>query len=91
MLESVRQTVENERSYEGVMRAFGEVLQEDPELQTRLDQVVDKDEFARLYVDLGAQKGYDFTLDQVLTVIQEQKQGSNWVLPRYAQTVMRGL
>jgi hypothetical protein len=91
MLESVRQIVENERSYEGVMRTFGEILQEDPELQARLDQVVDKDEFARLYVELGTQKGYEFSLDQMLTVMQEQRQGSNWVLPRCAQIIMRGL
>ncbi len=91
MLKAVQETVKSERAYESVMRSFGEILERDSNLQKKLNEVVDKDGFAKIYVELAAEKGYEFTVNQMFTAMQEQKQGSNWVLPRCAQSIMREL
>lgn len=91
MLETVRQSVAQERAYESVMREFGELVERDPTIQSRLDAVSDKDGLAELYVQIGSENGFHFTADQVRIVMQEQKQGSNWILPRCVQVIMRGL
>lgn len=82
MLESALERDLNARPFEKVIRQFGEILKDDPALIDRLDQTPDKDSFVDMYVALGAERGCQFTREDLLVVVQEQKQGSNWVIPK---------
>lgn len=41
-----------------------------------------KRQLHRSYIETAAAQGLQFSLDGLLVVIQEQKHGSNWVIPR---------
>lgn len=82
MLESALERDLEARPFEQVIRRFGEIIKKDPDLFDRLDETPDKDSFVDLYVTLGAEHDCVFTRDDLLIVVQEQKQGSNWVIPK---------
>lgn len=82
MLQSVLEKVQEERKFEQAIRKFGEVINGEPDLIDQLDQTADKDSFIALYVALAAERGHYFTPDELLVAVQEQKQGSNWVIPK---------
>mgnify|MGYP001553547620 CR=1 FL=1 len=82
MLASALERDINARPFEKVIRQFGEIVKEDRQLIDQLDQTPDKDAFIDLYIALGAQHGCEFSRDDLLVVVQEQKQGSNWVIPK---------
>ncbi|MCB1801252.1 MAG: hypothetical protein KDI82_06155 [Gammaproteobacteria bacterium] len=82
MLESALERDLKARPFEKTIRQFGEILKDDRTLLDKLDQTPDKDSFIDLYVALGAEQGCEFSRDDLLIVVQEQKQGSNWVIPK---------
>ncbi len=82
MLASALERDINARPFEKVIRQFGEIVKEDRQLIDQLDQTPDKDAFIDMYISLGAKHGCEFSRDDLLVVVQEQKQGSNWVIPK---------
>ena len=82
MLDSALERDLKARPFEKDIRQLGEILKEDPSLIDQLDQTPDKESFIDLYVSLGAERGIEFTREDLLIVVQEQKQGSNWVIPK---------
>jgi hypothetical protein len=82
MLESALERDQQARPFEKTIRKFGEIVKSDSSLFQQLSDTPDKEAFIGLYLSLGADQGCVFTRDDLLTVIQEQKQGSNWVIPK---------
>ena len=82
MLESALERDQEARPFEKVIRQFGEIVKSDSSLYDRLDKTPDKDSFIDLYVTLGAEQGCMFSREDLLVVVQEQKQGRNWVIPK---------
>lgn len=82
MLESALERDTEARPFEKTIRKFGEIVKNDTALLDRLDATPDKESFLDLYVSLGKEQGCEFGRDDLLIVVQEQKQGSNWVIPK---------
>ena len=82
MLESALERDQMARPFERVIRQFGEVLNKDDNLVEQLDKTPDKDSFIDLYIALGAKNDCIFTREDLLIAVQEQKMGSNWVIPK---------
>lgn len=82
MLESALERDLEARPFEKVIRQFGEIVKSDSSLYDKLDATPDKDSFIDLYVTLGTEQGCVFSRDDLLVVVQEQKQGRNWVIPK---------
>ena len=70
------------RPFEQTIRQFGEMIKQDKLLLDELNKTPDKESFIQLYIKLGAERDCHFSRDNLLVVIQEQKQGSNWVIPK---------
>jgi hypothetical protein len=82
MLDSALERDQKARPFEKVIRQFGEVLNEDDNLFDQLDKTPDKDSFIDLYIALGAQHDCIFSREALLIAVQEQKMGTNWVIPK---------
>ena len=82
MLESALERDMEARPFEKVIRQFGELVKNDAALFEQLEQTPDKDAFIEKYISLAAEKGCSFSRDDLLIVVQEQKQGKNWVIPK---------
>lgn len=70
------------RPFEKSIKQFGEVVLNEPALLAKLDESPDKESFITLYRQLASERGIHFSRDELLVVVQEQKQGSNWVIPK---------
>jgi len=86
MLKTAMERNQQARPFEKSIKQFGEAVMNDQSLLTRLDQTPDKESFIQLYRGLAADRGIHFSRDDLLIAVQEQKQGSNWVIPK---TVLR--
>ncbi|HRK77525.1 MAG TPA: hypothetical protein PLQ95_03205 [Thiobacillus sp.] len=82
MLKTAMERDQLARPFEQSIKQFGEVVMNDQSLLARLDQAPDKESFIQLYRSLAADRDIHFTRDDLLVAVQEQKQGSNWVIPR---------
>ncbi len=82
MLESALERDLNARPFEKVIRQFGEIVKDDPALYEQLSETPNKESFIDKYVSLGAEHGCEFSRDDLLIAVQEQKQGRNWVIPK---------
>ena len=82
MLESALERDLESRPFEKVIRRFGEIVKSDPSLYEKLAATPDKESFIDRYAALGAEQGCMFSHDDLLVVVQEQKQGNNWVIPK---------
>ena len=82
MLDSALERDQKARPFEKVIRKFGEIIKDDRALIDQLDQTPDKDSFIDMYVTLGAERGCEFSREDLLVVVQEQKQGRDWVIPK---------
>ena len=89
MLKSALERDQMARTFEPVIRQFGEIVKSDPALYQKLEATPDKDSFIDLYVQLGAENGCVFNRDDLLVAVQEQKQGSNWVIPKSVLRLVR--
>lgn len=70
------------RPFEKAIRQFGEILMNDRELLMKLDLTPDRESFINRYLKMAADQGCYFSRDDLLVAVQEQKQGSNWVIPK---------
>lgn len=82
MLESALERDLKARPFEKAIRQFGEIIKQKPALYEKLSETPDKDSFIDLYLALATEHGCEFTRDDLLIAVQEQKQGSNWVIPK---------
>lgn len=82
MLESALERDQMARPFEQTIRQFGEMIKSDKALLDQLAATPDKESFINLYIKLGAERGCNFTRDDLLIAVQEQKQGRNWVIPK---------
>ncbi|MEJ2631401.1 MAG: Nif11-like leader peptide family natural product precursor [Acidihalobacter sp.] len=81
MIKSALDRDQQSRAFEKPIKQFGELVVADPALLDRLDEAPDKDSFVDLYCGLAADRGIHFSRDEMLVAVQEQKHGSNWVIP----------
>ena len=89
MLKSAKEEYAKQRPFEKPMRQFGEVLKDDQSLYDRLSETPDKDAFIDLYLSMAAERGFNFSRDDLEVVVQEQKQGKDWVIPPKVQRLVR--
>lgn len=82
MLQAALERDAQSRPFEQSIKQFGELVLNDPALLARLDESPDKESFIQLYRKLADEQGIRFTREELLIVVQEQKQGSNWVIPK---------
>jgi hypothetical protein len=89
MLKSAQEEYQKARPFERVMRQFGEVLKEDEAMFDELKETPDKDSFIDLYLKLAAERGFNFSRDELMVAVQEQKQGKDWIIPIKVQRLVR--
>ncbi|HNA29807.1 MAG TPA: Nif11-like leader peptide family natural product precursor [Thiobacillaceae bacterium] len=82
MLQAALERDAQARPFEQNIKRFGEAVMSTPALLERLDTAPDKESFIQLYRELAAGQGIHFSRDELLIAVQEQKQGSNWVIPK---------
>lgn len=82
MLEKAQQRDQDSRAFEREIKSFGEILLKEPELMERLDATPNKKAFVDLYCTLAKERGLQFSHDNLMIAIQEQKQGQDWIIPK---------
>jgi len=75
--------------FEVEIKKFGEIVMSEPGLITKLEDTTDPKSFISTYIKLAAERGIHFTADDMKIVLQEQKHGSNWVLPKAVLSIVR--
>ena len=88
MLEKALERDMEARPFEKEIRKFGEAVLADPSLVEKLDATPNRDAFMDAYCALAKERGISFTKDDLAIAYQEQKQGSNWVLPKKVLIMM---
>jgi len=88
MLEKALERDTKARPFEKEIRKFGEAVLADKSLVDKLDSAPDRDAFMDMYCALAKERGISFTKADMAIVYQEQKQGSNWVLPKKVLIMM---
>lgn len=81
MLKKAEERDKLARPFELEMRKFGELIRNDKAFLSELDHAPDRDSFVQLYCRRAAEKGLTFRPEDMLIAVQEQKHGSNWILP----------
>lgn len=89
MLESGLQRDSENRPFEKEVRKFGEIVKEDSAMLARLEDTADADSFLSTYVSMAADQGIHFTVDDMKIIVQEQKTGSNWIIPKVVLMMVR--
>lgn len=89
MLKSALERDLEARPYERPIREFGELVNGDPDLLDRLDECPDREAFIDTYLSMAKEHGFEFTPDQLLVAVQEQKMGSNWIIPKPVLIMIR--
>lgn len=89
MLEKALMRDAQNRSFEAEVRKFGEILKDDPALLAKLEATSDAHSFIATYVNLAAEKGIHFTADNMKIIVQEQKTGHNWIIPKSVLIMVR--
>jgi hypothetical protein len=82
MLKSAQERDQMARPFEHAIRQFGEIVKGDKSMLEKLDATATKDGFIDLYINLASEHGCTFSRDDLLIAVQEQKQGSDWVIPK---------
>jgi hypothetical protein len=89
MLDSALARDTNNRAFEKEVRKFGEILKNDDALLAKLEATSDANSFIATYVSMAAQKGIHFTADDMKIVVQEQKTGHDWLIPKVVLMMVR--
>lgn len=89
MLDSALARDANNRAFEKEVRKFGEILKDDKALLARLEATSDADSFISTYISMAAQKGIYFTANDMKIVVQEQKTGHDWLIPKVVLMMVR--
>jgi hypothetical protein len=82
MLEKALQRDAESRPFEKEIKKFGEILLVEPSLMETLDTTPDKDAFINMYISLAKERGISFSKEDLMIVVQEQKHGHDWILPK---------
>jgi len=82
MLEKALQRDAESRVFEKEIKKLGEIIMADPSLLDRLDMTPDKSAFIDMYMKMAQERGINFTRDDLMIAVQEQKQGHDWILPK---------
>lgn len=88
MLEKALERDTKNRAFEKEIRKFGEAVLADQSLADKLDSAPDRDAFMDLYCTLAKERGISFSKADLAIAYQEQKQGSNWILPKKVLIMM---
>lgn len=89
MIDSALARDTNNRSFEKEIRKFGEILKDDKALLASLEATSDADSFISSYISMAAQKGIHFTANDMKIVVQEQKTGHDWLIPKVVLMMVR--
>jgi len=89
MLDSALARDASNRAFEKEVRKFGEILKDDKALLARLEATSDADSFISTYISMAAQKGIHFTANDMKIVVQEQKTGHDWLIPKVVLMMVR--
>ena len=76
------------RQFEKEIRKFGEAVVAEKGLADKLDSTPDRDAFMDMYCALAKERGINFSKADLKIAYQEQKQGTNWVLPKKVLIMM---
>ncbi|NKB15838.1 MAG: hypothetical protein HC774_01230 [Sphingomonadales bacterium] len=82
MLDKARQRDATNRAFEEDIKRFGEIILKEPGLVQALDTATSKDAFMDMYIRLAKERGINIMKEHLLIAVQEQKQGSNWIIPK---------
>jgi len=92
MLRSVREELLHSRAFEVEMRKFADIVVKNAalqkQLQTAVDDGIDRKGFRDLYIRLAVDHGIQFTAEQMEIAMQEQKQGKDKILPLMVQKLV---
>ncbi len=91
MLKSAAEEYEKERQFQKTIRQFGEILKDDKELYDKLAEAPDKDSFIEMYLNMAAERGFNFSRDELMVAVHEQKHGQDWVIPSKVQRLIRDI
>ncbi len=89
MIDSALERDTNSRSFEKEVRKFGEILKDDNALLGKLEATSDADSFISTYVNMAAERGIHFTANDMKIVVQEQKTGHDWLIPKVVLMMVR--
>ena len=89
MLDAALARDTNNRMFEKEVRKFGEIIKGNNELLARLEQTSDADSFIATYIAMAANEGIHFTADDMKIVVQEQKTGHDWLIPKVVLMMVR--
>ena len=88
MLEKALERDTENRVFEKQIRKFGEAVLADKSLADKLDMTPNRDAFMDMYCTLAKERGINFSKADLKIAYQEQKMGSNWVLPKKVLLMM---
>jgi len=89
MLKAALERDTQNRPFEKSIKQFGEIVMAEPALLAKLEETRDANSFIATYCKLASETGIHFTPDDMRIVAQEQKQGSNWVIPKAVLNIVR--
>lgn len=89
MIESALARDTHSRAFEVEIKKFGEIVMSEPRYMAMLEETTDPNSFISTYIKLAAEKGIYFTAADMKIVVQEQKHGTNWVLPKAVLNIVR--
>jgi pectin methylesterase-like acyl-CoA thioesterase len=89
MLKAALERDTHNRPFEKTIKQFGEIVMSEPELMAKLERTYDANSFIATYCSLASERGIHFTADDMRIVVQEQKQGKDWVIPKAVLNLVR--
>lgn len=89
MLDAALERDTNNRLFEKEVRKFGEIIKGNDALLAKLEETSDANSFIATYIDMAAQEGIHFTVDDMKIVVQEQKTGHDWLIPKVVLMMVR--
>lgn len=89
MLKAALERDTQNRPFEKSIKQFGEIVMAEPALLAKLEETRDADSFIATYCKLAAERDIHFSPSDMRIAVQEQKQGSNWVIPKPVLNIVR--
>jgi hypothetical protein len=81
MLKSAEDRDKQARPFEKEIKAFGEIVKNDKAMLAQLEATLNQEAFIAEYCRLAAARGIHFSPADMAISVQEQKHGSQWVIP----------
>ena len=89
MLNAALERDTNNRMFEKEVRKFGEIIKGNEDLLAKLETTSDANSFISTYIAMAAQEGIHFTAADMKIVVQEQKTGQDWLIPKVVLMMVR--